>query len=106
MKAIVLIFSLSVFQITSLFGGTVGEPETGIAAAEVNCVECAFLTPSIPMQASYEDQQEVTTLMEEDFLVPDIPMEADFTDGSSAISSDTSDLSPDVPQEADYTAAL
>ncbi|MBE0647921.1 MAG: hypothetical protein IH596_09060 [Bacteroidales bacterium] len=78
MKAIVLIISLAVFQVTSLFGSNIGKPFKGSSSTETFCIECAFLTPVVPLQATYEDSKEVKSILAEEFLMPEVPMVADF----------------------------
>ena len=106
MKTIILITTIISFQISSIFAENTVDPNLGHTNTEEACIECPFLSPIIPTEASYEDQKDVTILMEEDALVPEIPMEADFADEFSAISPDTLDLSLEVPQEADFSTAL
>ena len=106
MKAFIIVISLTIFQISSLFGETFGDPVSVTASEEAFCVECAFLTPNVPLQASYEDQKEVKSLMEEDFLSPEIPLEADFADSGTEINSDSLDLAPQVPMQATFQETL
>ncbi|MBL7112699.1 MAG: hypothetical protein ISS19_12250 [Bacteroidales bacterium] len=102
MKTIILIIALATFQITPTFGGTIGDKTSLMNIGETICVECPFLSPVVPLEASYEDQHEVTTLMVQEFLTPEIPMVADFSDSEIPMTPNEQSLVPQVPAEADF----
>jgi len=106
MKSIILLAAIFSFQISSVFAGKTEVKSSGTSEAETICVECPQLIPIIPLEASYEDLDEVTSLMSEDFLIPEVPMTADFSDISQEIGAGCPDFSPEVPLEADFEATL
>ncbi|TSA28836.1 MAG: hypothetical protein D4R67_03135 [Bacteroidetes bacterium] len=80
MKALLIITALFGFQVATAFRESSGEELTVNAATYTFCVDCHSLLPVVPLEASYEDQKEVVTLMDAEKLAPSVPLEADFKD--------------------------
>ena len=80
MKAMLILTAIITFHLSSIFAGNTGSESPAPSPANEVCVECPFLSPVIPMEAPYEDQADVKTLMEKTRLSPEIPMEAGFSD--------------------------
>ncbi|NQV03733.1 MAG: hypothetical protein HQ542_13875 [Bacteroidia bacterium] len=100
MKTIIII-ALFGLQITTFFGKTDGDKSSMINSGDTFCAECPFLSPVVPMEASYEDQKEVVNLMDQETLTPEIPMEADFTEEENQTVNHRV-FTPVVPEEADF----
>jgi len=99
MKAIIIITAIFFSQISVLFAEITGDNDINPPSPEPICVECAFLSPTIPMEATFTDT--IGTDMLPDGLAPVIPTEADFVD-SDIQTVDNSTLAPTVPEEADF----
>jgi hypothetical protein len=106
MKTLLIITLFSSFQISTVFSGNPPHKTTFPTMYETICHECLYLTPDIPLEATYEDQKAVTTLIENESLVPQVPMQADFNDSKADSKLGTSSLSPVVPREADFRTTL
>jgi len=106
MKTLLIITLISSFQISTVFSGNPPHKITFTTMYETICHDCLYLNPVIPLEATFEDQKAVTTLIENESLAPQVPLQADFNDSKPDSKLATSSLSPEVPREADFRTTL
>lgn len=97
-----IIITLLGFQISAASLKISGERVVTNLHEYILCTDCPSLIPVIPIVASYEDQNELVSLMRNESLSPTVPMEADFEDSPTRDSLESSDIMPRVPVTADF----
>jgi len=101
MKAVLILVAAFGIQLSTLNAGTIGDMVTSSEPGNLFCPECLILTPTVPMEATFNEAIEFASPMN-----PTIPMNADFNEDLALLTEQRSNLSPVVPSTAEFSDSL
>jgi hypothetical protein len=107
MNTILITIAFFGLQISTIFAGNSFENYNVPEKNKTICIECILLAPHPPLIATYDDHQELASLVNLQTLKPEIPQEASFADSMLAMNVDTDvSLKPEIPSEASFSEQL